>query len=151
MGAERINKYYSAFINRNVENLVISIAPVKNDIPELRSAGLDPRDNSINIDFVVENEDTIPAFGDDLIEIHLGANSGKIARIKVKNARGIKDIIVQVETSVDKFMNDSFERITSAPSLKEKLKWLGKYDLIERQLRESKDIFQDFATSEASP
>jgi hypothetical protein len=145
MVSERINKYYSDFINRDIEGLVISISPVMNDIPELRSVGFCAKDGTFNIEFVVGGENTICAFSDERIEIYVGANSGKVGLVKVKNASNLKDIIVQFEASIDEFKNKSFQEVRKALSLNEKLKYLGQYDLIERQLKESKDLFETAA------
>jgi hypothetical protein len=140
MESDRINKYYSGFMDRDIGELIIKIAPLKNEIPELRSFGRDPRDNSFNIEFVFEGEGLIKAFDDKVIEIYLGNNSGRIGIIKVKNTTNISDIIVEIHKSIGSFKAQSFKRIKEAATLKEKLDNIGRYDMLDRQIRESEDL-----------
>ena len=142
MSAERISKYYADFRDRDVGDLVIKIAPLKNEVPEIRSIGLDPRDKSFNIEFIIENEGAILAFNDKYIEIYLGSCSGKVARIKIHNISNIRDIIVQFHKSVGEFKAQSFKKIKDAATLGEKLGSIGKYDMLERQLLESEDLLK---------
>lgn len=142
MKKERIEKFYSDFLPRTVEGLKISIAPLRNDIPELRSVGFDRRDNSFNIDFETGNEASIQTFKDEFIEICNGANSGKISNITIFNANKFDEIIVHFSSAVEKIIKDSEQKVIESASLKEKLKWVGRFDLIDRQLKESKDILE---------
>jgi hypothetical protein len=124
MEKERFEKYYTNFIYRPVGNLVINIAPLRNDIPVLEFVGIDELTKSFIINFKLENENLRKALEDDHIEIHQGANTGKIGKIKVKNVdkNKIRDIVVIIDTTIDKFRKDLFEEIDNLRLMEEKLK-----------------------------
>lgn len=149
MEEERFRKYYSDFKSRKIGELEINIAPTKNDIPFLEFAGFDETNRSFVIIFRLENENSKIAFEDDLIKIYVGMNTNKIAKIVVKNVdrHRIKEITVSFGTTLDEFNRKLLEAVNKAAPVEDRLRKLGNYDVVDRQLRETKDIFEKSSSS----
>jgi hypothetical protein len=149
MEADRLRKYYSRFESREIGDLVINIAPTKNDIPVLEVVGFDEPTRCFVISFKLENENSKLAFRDDILEIHVGMNTNKIAKIVVKNVdrSNIRAITLLFETTLDRFERELLKDVNSISPIEDRLRKIGNYDIIDRQLKETKDIFEESSAS----
>lgn len=149
MEKDRFRKYYSDFKSRKIGELEINIAPTKNDIPILEFAGFEEPNKRFVIGFKLENENSKIALEDDMLEIHVGMNTNKIAKIVVKNVdrNNIRAITVSFETTLDRFGQKLLEAVDRVSPIEDKLRKIGNYDIIDRQLKETKDIFQESSAS----
>lgn len=152
MEEDRFKKYYSDFKSRKVGELEINIAPIKNDIPILEFAGFDELKRCFLIIFKLENENAKLALEDAMLEIYVGMNTNKIAKIVVKNVdrNNIRRITVSFETTLDKFGRELLENVNRISPIEDRLRKIGNYDIIDRQLKETKDIFQESSASAPS-
>jgi hypothetical protein len=144
MVEDRFRKYYSRFENRKIGELSVNIAPIKNDVPVLEFAGFDETKRCFVIIFKLENENSKMAFEDDNLEIHVGMNNNKISKIVVKNVdrNNLQSITVTIVTLIDRFGKGLLEDANNVVPIEERLRKIGNYDIIDRQLKETKDIFE---------
>lgn len=149
MEKDRFRKYYSDFKSRTIGELEINIAPTKNDIPFLEFAGFDETSRSFVVIFKLENENSKLGLEDDTLEIHVGMNTNKIAKIVVKNVdrNSLKAKTVSFETTLDKFGRELLEAVTKITPVEDRLRKIGNYDIIDRQLKETKDILEKRSAS----
>jgi hypothetical protein len=142
--SDRLEKYYQRFINREVGNLRIKIAPTLENIPNIKFVGYDNINKCFLIEFDIgeESKNITKTFSDEHVEIYQGRLTEKIAKIIIKVDEAAKqkiDVIITV--SFDNFTK-IYEDYFRHGDLNKRLKRMGQYDIVERQLNESKDMLQ---------
>jgi hypothetical protein len=140
---DRLAQYYKEFLDREVGELIITIAPVRNDIPRLIFVGHDEASNNYIINFDLLGEQLTRTFSYDRVEILQGSSSDKIGRIVIKDfpmSHRQNACTKFVQKAFDKF-RESLTAGTGKPlDLVHELRRVGRFDIIDRQLKESKDL-----------
>ena len=140
---DRLSRYYEKFLDRNVGNLTISVAPVRDDIPNIKFMGFDELSKCYIIEYDLKAEAIEKKFKTDNVLFYQGSKTDKIGRIviKVQNMNKIESESMKYFAIAKDQLRSYYHKTTEqTPNLEKKLKWTGRFDIIDRQLSESSEL-----------
>jgi hypothetical protein len=140
---ERIKRYYFQAIARDIgHGMVVRIAPLPHDVPEIESART-TKEGNLLITFATGDREFKTVFSDNNLEIEIGLTTQQLARIRIK-APDVKGVLVEIHEQFATLRRQFLEKVRNISDPRAKLREVGRADIVERQLDESEAVINEF-------